>query len=326
MTDASAFWVDGPSRGSLRPTVLAEPASGEVLVRTLWTGVSRGTESVVFRGEVPASERERMRAPFQEGDFGGTVKYGYLNVGAVEQGPAELLGRCVFTLYPHQSAFVVPAQAVTLVPDGVPPRRAVLAGAIETAVNVLWDAAPLVGDRITVIGAGMIGCAIARLARGIPSADVTVVDVDPRKAAVCERLGLAFAEPAGAPRDRDLVIDTSASGDGLRLAIDTAAAEGEIVEASWFGDRPVTVNLGGAFHSRRLTIRSSQVGMVAPRRRAGRTTRDRLELALRLLQDDAFEALLTGESSWRDLPETMAAIASGSDPGLCHTIDWRDAR
>lgn len=322
---ATAYWIEAPARGALRGEAVPGPGAGEVLVRTLYTGISRGTESLVFRGEVPAGERERMRAPFQAGDFPGPVKYGYLNVGVVEQGPAELVGRTVFALYPHQSAFVVPAAAVAVVPDDVPARRAVLAGAVETAVNILWDAAPLVGDRVTVIGAGMIGCAVARLARGIPGVEATIVDIDSTKAEVCERLGVAYAPPAEAPRDRDLVIDTSGSDEGLQLAIDTAATEGEIIEASWFGDRTASVRLGGAFHSRRLTIRSSQVGLVAPRRRGTRTTNDRLRLALRLLRDPAFEHLLTGESSWRDLPEVMAAIAAGSLPGLCHTIDWRDS-
>jgi 2-desacetyl-2-hydroxyethyl bacteriochlorophyllide A dehydrogenase len=322
---AAAFWVDAPSRGALRDVELADPQPGDVGVRTLVTGISRGTESIVFRGEVPAGEHDRMRAPFQDGDFPGPVKYGYLNVGVVEQGPAELTGRTVFTLFPHQSAFVVPASAVAVVPDGVPARRAVLAGAVETAVNILWDAAPLVGDRISVIGAGMIGAAVARLAAALPGADVVLVDVDPGKAEIAARLGVAYAGPGDAPRDRDLVIDASGSGDGLQQAIDTAATESEIVEASWFGDRPVTVQLGGAFHSKRLTIRSSQVGLVAPRRRGTRSTRDRLELALGLLRDPVFDHLLTGESSWRELPDVMSAIAAGSSPGLCHTIDWSDA-
>ncbi|KRB36791.1 zinc-dependent alcohol dehydrogenase [Microbacterium sp. Root180] len=322
---ATAFWVDGPSQGSLREVALSDPAPGDAVVRTLVTGISRGTESIVFRGEVPAGERDRMRAPFQDGELPGPVAYGYLNVGVVESGPAELAGRTVFTLFPHQSVFVVPGSAVSVVPDGVPTRRAVLAGAVETAVNILWDAAPLVGDRVSVVGAGMIGCAVARLAAGIPGADVELVDIDPSKAAVAEGLGVAFAAPDTAARDRDLVIHTSASGDGLQLALDLATTEGEVIEASWFGDRPVSVHLGGAFHSRRLTVRSSQVGMVAPRRRGSRSTHDRLALALDLLRDPAFDQLLTGESSWRDLPAVMAAIADGSAPGLCHTIDWSDA-
>lgn len=326
MSRATAFWVEAPRAGALRDETLGPTRPGDVRVRTLYTGISRGTESLVFRGEVPDGERERMRAPFQQGDFPAPVKYGYLNVGVVEDGVRELVGRTVFALFPHQSSFVVPATAVAVVPDDVPPRRAVLAGAVETAVNILWDAAPLVGDRVAVIGAGMIGCCVARVARGIPGLDLTVVDVDTDKEAVCRAMGVAYARPDDAPHDCDLVIDTSGSGEGLQLALDIAAVEGEVVEASWFGDRAVQVELGGAFHSKRLTIRSSQVGMVAPRRRAVRTTGDRLDLALRLLRDDAFDRLLTGESSWRDLPAVMAAIADGTSPGLCHTIDWRSER
>jgi len=322
---ATAFWVDAPATGSLRGEDVGDPGPGEVLVRTLHTGISRGTESIVFRGEVPAAERDRMRAPFQEGDFPGPVKYGYLNVGVVERGPRELVGRTVFTLFPHQSAFVVPESAIAVVPEEIPARRAVLGGAVETAVNILWDAAPVLGDRVSVVGAGMIGCAVARLARGIPGVDVTLVDVDTAKADVCGRLGVAYAHPDEAPKDRDLVVHTSASGNGLQLAMETVATEGEIIEASWYGDRAVSLRLGGDFHSRRLTIRSSQVGMVAPRRRGSRTTADRLAIALRLLRDPVFDELLTGDSSWRDLPTVMAAIAEGSSPGLCHTIDWRDA-
>lgn len=325
MTQATAFWVETPGRGALRTAELRHPLPGEVLVRTIYTGISRGTESVVFRGQVPTGEHERMRAPFQEGDFPGPVKYGYLNVGVVEEGPDDLRGRAVFTLFPHQSVFAVPESAVTVVPEGVPARRAVLAGAVETAVNVLWDAAPLVGDRITVVGAGMIGCAVARLASEIPGVEVNLVDVDRSKAAVCDLLGVEFAHPEDAPLERDLIVDASGSEAGLQFALQATVVEGEIIVASWFGDRGVRLNLGEDFHSRRLTIRSSQVGMVPPRRRENRTTRDRLELALHLLRDSAFDALLDGNSSWRDLPDLMASVAGGTTPGLCHTIDWRDA-
>lgn len=325
MLEATAFWTEKPGVGVLRSQPLRRPDDGEVLVRTLHTGVSRGTETSVFGGHVPASERERMRAPFQEGDFPGPVKYGYLNVGVVEHGPAAMRGRTVFTLFPHQSAFVVPARAVVAVPHEVPARRAVLAGAVETAVNVLWDAAPLIGDRLTVVGAGMIGCCVARLARGIPGLDITLVDVDASRRAVADRLEVAFAEPDTAPHDRDLVINTSGSDAGLRLALETVITEGDVIEASWYADRPATLPLGADFHSRRLTIRSSQVGVVSPRRRGSRTTFDRLALALELLRDPAFDVLLTAESSWRDLPEVMARLTAGASSDLCHTIDWRDA-
>jgi threonine dehydrogenase-like Zn-dependent dehydrogenase len=293
-----------------------------VVVRALHSGISRGTETLVFRGEVPPSQHAAMRAPFQEGDFPGPVKYGYLSVGVVEQGPADLRGRTVFCLHPHQTAYVVPTGAVVPVPDGVPPRRAVLAGTVETAVNALWDAAPLVGERVTVVGAGMVGCCVARLLAGIPGADVEVVDVDDGRATVAAALGARFATPDRATGARDLVVHTSATGAGLQRSLDLLHAEGTVLDLSWYGDRQVVLSLGGAFHSGRLALRASQVGAVAPARRSTRTTRDRLVLALDLLRDPAFDTLLSGSSRFDELPEVLARLADGSLPALCHTIAY----
>jgi 2-desacetyl-2-hydroxyethyl bacteriochlorophyllide A dehydrogenase len=320
---AAAFWVVEPGRGEIRRVALPEPGPGEVLVRTLHSGVSRGTESLVFGGRVPATQREVMRAPFQDGDFPGPVKYGYLNVGVVESGAENLVGRTVFCLYPHQTSYVVPSAAVTVVPEGVPPRRAVLAGTLETAVNALWDARPLIGDRLAVVGAGMVGCCVARLAAGVVGVQVTLVDLDPGRADVAHALGIGFATPDRAPTDLDLVVHTSASQAGLQTAIDLLAPDGEVVELSWYGDAPVTVSLGGAFHSRRLAVRASQVGEVAARR-TRRTTAERLALPLRLLEDPVFDVLLTGESAFDELPDVMPKLADGSMPALCHTIAYPD--
>ncbi|MDQ4212731.1 zinc-binding alcohol dehydrogenase [Microbacterium capsulatum] len=322
---AAAWWTTGPGRGEFRDEPLPAPAAGEASVRTLWTGISRGTESLVARGSVPVTERERMRAPFQDGDFPFPVKYGYLNVGVVEEGPATLRGRAVFALFPHQSRYVVPVDALLPVPDDVPARRAVLAGAVETAVNVLWDAAPAVGDRVLIVGAGMIGCAVARLACGIPGVEVTVVDVDQSQQAVVTALGARFALAAEPPHAADVVIEASGSGAGLQFALRAAPTDGEVMVASWYGAETVPLELGADFHSRRLTIRSSQVGAVAASRRGRRSTRDRLALALRLLADPAFDLLLGTTSSWRRMPEITAALADGTAGGLCETIDWSAA-
>jgi threonine dehydrogenase-like Zn-dependent dehydrogenase len=276
----------------------------------------------VFRGAVPADQRARMRAPFQEGDFPGPVKFGYLNVGAVEEGPAELRGRTVFCLYPHQTAYVVPARAVSVVPEDVPPARAVLAGTVETAINALWDAQPAVGDRVAVVGAGMVGCCVARLLYRYPALRVILVDVDPSRAEVAAALGVEFALPDEAPEDLDLVVHTSATSEGLQRSLELLAAEGTVIDLSWYGDTEVRLSLGGAFHDRRLAIRSSQVGTVSPARASRRTSSDRLALALELLRDPAFDVLLTGESSFGDLPDVMARLAAGSLPALCHTITY----
>jgi threonine dehydrogenase-like Zn-dependent dehydrogenase len=320
--EARAFWLRAPGYGEIRPASLPDPGQGDVLVRTLRSGVSRGTEAVVFRGGVPPGQYATMRAPFQEGDFPGPVKYGYLNVGAVEQGPPELRGRTVFCLYPHQTAYVVPAGAVTVVPEDVPPARAVLAGTVETAVNALWDAAPLVGDRIAVVGAGMVGCCVARLLSRVPGVQVTLVDVDPARADVAAALGVDFALPAAAADGRDLVVHTSATSAGLQRSLDLLTPEGTVIDLSWYGDLEVRVSLGGAFHSGRLGIRASQVGTLSPARSGRRTTAARLALALELLRDPAFDALVTGESRFGELPDVMARLSAGSLPAICHVITY----
>jgi threonine dehydrogenase-like Zn-dependent dehydrogenase len=321
-SDALAFWLREPGVGEIRATPVDEPGPGEVFVRTLRSGVSRGTETLVFRGGVPASQYAAMRAPFQDGEFPGPVKYGYLNVGVVELGPPELRGRTVFCLFPHQTAYVVPAQAVVVVPDDVPPARAVLAGTVETAVNALWDATPLLGDRITVVGAGMVGCCVARLLSRFPGVRVTLVDVDPARGDVADALGVDFALPADAADGCDLVVHTSATSAGLQHSMDLLADEGTVIDLSWYGDAEVRLSLGGAFHSRRLGIRASQVGVVAAARRGRRTAAERLALALDLLRDPAFDALITGVSRFDELPDVMARLAGGSLPALCHTLTY----
>ncbi|MFD7878467.1 zinc-binding alcohol dehydrogenase [Streptomyces sp. NPDC059766] len=318
---ARAFWLRSPGHGEVRELTLPEPAEDEVVVRSLWSGISRGTETLVFRGGVPASQHAVMRAPFQEGDFPGPVKYGYLNVGVVEEGPAELTGRTVFCLYPHQTRYVVPVSAVTVVPDNVPAERAVLAGTVETAVNALWDAAPLVGDRIAVVGGGMVGCSVAALLARFPGVRVQLVDADPARASVAEALGVGFATPERALGDCDLVVHASATEQGLARSLELLRAEGTVIELSWYGDRRVALPLGEAFHSRRLTVRGSQVGTVSPAR-ANRSYADRLALALDLLADPALDALVTGESAFEDLPEVMPRLASGEIPALCHRVRY----
>ncbi|MER6759044.1 MULTISPECIES: zinc-dependent alcohol dehydrogenase [Amycolatopsis] len=317
-----AFWFTSAAGGEVRSAQVAAPRADEVLVRTRFSALSRGTESLVLRGGVPASQQDIMRAPYQEGDFPWPVKYGYLNVGEVLSGPAELTGRTVFCLYPHQTEYVVPASAVTVVPDDVPAARAVLAGTVETAVNALWDAAPLVGDRIAVIGAGMVGCSVARLLSRFPGVDVQLVDPDPDRAEVADAFGIRYATPETATGDLDLVVHASATDAGLARSLELLGREGTVVELSWYGDRQVSVPLGENFHSRRLTVRGSQVGTVSPARAARRSYGDRMALALRLLADPAFDVLITGESAFAELPDVAARLADGTLRGLAHRITY----
>ena len=320
---AHACWLVEPGCAELRVETLLEPTAGQVRVRTLHSGISRGSETLVYRGEVPVSEYGRMRAPFQSGDFPGPVKYGYSSVGVVEAGPAALRGRAVFCLFPHQSHYVVPADAVHPLPDGVPPGRAVLAANLETAINALWDAVPLVGDRISVVGGGAVGLLIAWLAGRLPGCAVQVVDTQVARREVAQRLGVEFAVPEAARGEADLVVHASGRTEGLATALRLAAFEATVVELSWYGQREVSVALGGAFHSRRLTLKSSQVSQVAVAQRSRWSHRRRIELALSLLTDRTLDALITDAAPFEALPAVLARLAaSGSDTTLCHRIDY----
>lgn len=319
---ASALWYCGPRQAELREEVLSPPGPGEVRVNTLYSAISRGTESLVFGGRIPAGEFQRMRAPFMAGDFPFPVKYGYAAVGQIENGSDALRDKTVFTLYPHQSAFNIPADAVVPLPENVPPLRAVLAANMETALNGVWDAAPGPADRIAVVGAGVVGSLVAYLCGQIPGADVTLVDINAGRAELARQLGVGFADPASAKADCDLVVHASGSPDGLRTALELAGDEATVLEMSWYGDTPVTAMLGGPFHSRRLRLISSQVGCVAPSHRPRWTYRRRLAAAIALLGDPRLDALLAPAVAFSDLPERLPKIL---DPGrgiLCQPIAY----
>jgi threonine dehydrogenase-like Zn-dependent dehydrogenase len=300
---------------------VSPPGYGEVTVRTLESGISRGTEALVFAGRVPPSEWQRMRCPFQGGAFPFPVKYGYAAVGVVEDGPPERLGQRVFCLHPHQTRFTLPEAAVIPVPDAVPTRRAVLAAQIETALNASWDAAPRIGDRIAVVGGGTIGCLTAWLCARLPGTEVTLIDPAPARATVAATLSLALAAPAQAPQDCDLVFHASGTAEGLALSLSLAGFEAEVIELSWYGDAAVTVPLGGAFHSQRLSLRASQVGTVAPARRARRSHAERLLLALSLAADPRLDALVQAATPFDDLPKALPAIL-GRPGALFHRVTY----
>jgi len=317
-----AFWIAEPGRGEIRPEPPAVAGADHVLVRARFSGISRGTEALVFEGRVPVSEYGRMRAPFQGGNFPAPVKYGYASVGIVEAGPPELRGEHVFVLHPHQTRYAVPAAAVHVIPPGVPPARAVLTANLETAINIVWDAEVRPGDRISVVGGGTVGLLVAWLAGRIPGCDVQVVDRNPSRGGVAATLGVGFALPESPRRESDVVVHASGSPAGLSLALELAAFEAVVIEASWYGSDVVPLRLGEAFHARRLTIRSSQVGTVAPAQRARWDSRRRMALALSLLRDPALDALITGESGFESLPETMARLARSPGDVICHRVRY----
>lgn len=321
---ADAFWVTGPATGRIESVTLPTLADEEVEVRTHFSGVSRGTESLVFLNQVPVSEYQRMRAPFQAGEFPFPVRYGYNSVGEVVAGPDALLGRMVFCLYPHQTRYRVPASAVIPLPADVPPERAILAANLETAINGLWDASPRVGDRIAVVGCGVVGALMAWLASRIPGTRVTAIDTDASRLGLMEQLGVRFVTRTR-DNDHDLVIHASGHPDGLSTALQLGGMEARIIEMSWFGNQSVVLPLGEAFHARRLTLRASQVGTVSPCQAPRWSHRDRLALALSLLNEPALDALISGESRFAELPTTMGVLSQAGSGVLCERIVYPPA-
>jgi threonine dehydrogenase-like Zn-dependent dehydrogenase len=319
---AHAFWTVGSLTGELRSEALPRPSEGDVVVRTRHSGVSRGTEALVFGGQVPRSEHERMRAPFQSGEFPWPVKYGYSAVGRVEAGPEALVGRHVFCLHPHQDRFVVPADAVIALPDEVPPARAILAANVETAINAVWDAEIGPGDRVAVVGAGVIGALVGWLAGRIPGTEVTLIDLREQREALAGRLGVDFARPDSAVGECDAVVHASASEAGLARALALAGNQARVIELSWYGQRQPGVPLGEAFHSRRLSLVSSQVGQLPPARRPRWSHRRRLGLAVSLLADPALDSLITSASPFASMPDELPRVLSPQADVLCHRIDY----
>jgi hypothetical protein len=319
---AQALWYVGPGQAEIRQERLPPLADGMVRVRARYGAISRGTEALIAAGRVPESEYQRMRAPFMSGSFPFPVKYGYATIGEIEAGPASLMGRNVFALHPHQTKFDMPADAVVSVPGDIPVSRAVLAANVETALNATWDAAPGPSGRIAVIGAGVVGALIGFLCARIEDTEVTLIDIDPARAKLAEALGLKFSAPDAAPADCNFVFHSSATAEGLTTALNIAADEATIVELSWYGAGTIALPLGGAFHSRRLKIISSQVGRVAPSHRASFTHRQRLEAAVKLTAHPHLDALLAPAIAFRELPERLPDILRPRSGVLCQLINY----
>jgi NADPH:quinone reductase-like Zn-dependent oxidoreductase len=316
-----ALWFTGPEQATLKTVSVPLPQANNILVRALVSGVSRGTESLVFRGLVPESEHKRMRCPFQEGEFPFPIKYGYAMVGVVENGPAALLGETVLCLHPHQTRFIIPRDAAIIVPPGTPPERAILAPQMETALNALWDAAPRAGDQIAVVGGGVIGCLVAYLCARIPGCSVALIDPDESRQNIAVAFGATFALPDEAPAGNDLVFHASGTASGLQTALSLAGFEASVIELSWYGKTPVQVPLGASFHSQRLILRSSQVGAIAPERWARWNHTRRLALALSLTADPRLDILLDKIIPFEELPAALPKIL-GRAGVLCVRVTY----
>jgi len=318
---ARALWYVEPLKVELRSERLEVSKRDMVLVQSQYSGISRGTERLVCSGNVPESEFRTMRAPMQIGDFPFPVKYGYCATGFIQKGPKDLIGRAFFCLHPHQDLFLVAPDMLVEVPSTVPLKRATLAANMETALNAHWDAASGPCDSIAVVGAGVVGMLVAYLAARLPGADVIVIDSNPARAQVVEAFGARFALPSDdLPEDRDIVFHASASSEGLATALSLAAVEARVVEMSWYGAELVSAPLGGAFHSRRLQLISTQVGKVAPSRRPRWDYARRIAAAMNLLDRPELDLLVNEEIAFEDAPALLPGILNPESAALAPVI------
>ncbi len=334
VTGSRAKRLTYPKAGKaiIEPIQIPEIDEEMVLVKNLFSGISRGTESLVYTGKVPPAEWQRMQCPFMDGSFSFPVTYGYACVGKVIAAGTSVnnldVGNTIFALHPHQDLIALPANSCNLMPDGLPAERGVLSANMETGLNAVWDAEITGNPACAVIGAGVVGLLTAHALRETTGINPVVIDIDPKKRRIAEELGFRFARPAELEQERmesfDILFHASSNGAGLQTAIDTAAFEAKIIEMSWYGDKSVTLNLGSAFHSKRLRIISSQVGTVAASKRSTTSHADRMGQAMQMLCDERLDTLLEKPVSFHDLPNHVHDIFSHKSNALCPLIDYTD--
>jgi threonine dehydrogenase-like Zn-dependent dehydrogenase len=320
MIRARAFWLTGKGRGALKREALPDPGGEEwCVVRAMFSAVSPGTERLVADGKVPVALRKEMRCPYMGGNFPFPVKYGYSLVGEVVQGPVELRGRKVHVLHPHQDVCVVRSEDVRPLPDDLPPARATLASNMETAVTAAWDSGVALGERVLVVGFGIVGSLIARIFGLGPAVDLEIAEKRPDRRRLAESMGFrATGRPSA--ESFDVAFDTSGTPAGLQTAIDSVGVEGRVVAVSWFGAEPVRLDLGGSFHSRRKRIIGSQVSRIPGSLRPRWDIRRRTELVFRLLERPEFDLHVGPTVPFTELPKAFETLVRRSPGGLSPLI------
>ncbi|MDP8924870.1 MAG: zinc-binding dehydrogenase [Chloroflexota bacterium] len=336
MGRARAVWFTAPRTVELREEAIGRPGPGEILVETVISAISHGTEMLVYRGEVPPESS--LDLPTLAGSFGYPIKYGYASVGRVVEAGGEVggvsAGDPVFALHPHQTRFVVSASLAWRLPPTLGPERGIFAANVETALNALLDAPIRIGERVVVFGQGVVGLLVGLLARRNGAGRVVVVDRYRRRREVALALG---ADAALAPSDSlaaelraaledapaDVAFEASGNPAALQAAIDSVADEGTVVACSWYGTKPVTLALGGHFHRGRVRLRSTQVGRLDPGLAPRWTLARRTSVVTRLLETLPLDSLIThrvplSQAAWAyqlvdEQPEETVQVALAYD-------------
>ena len=307
---AHGLWFLGANQFSIREETLRSPSTPYCVVKSICSGISQGTEQLVYSEAVPESIQHQMRCPYMGGDFPFPIKYGYSLVGEVVEGPENIVGRNVHMLHPHQDYGCVHPRDIYLLDDGILPEKAILASNMETAVNAVWDSQVTLGDRVLVVGFGNVGSLVARILSLSMGVEMFVTDTSALKRSMAQKMGFNVCEISQLKEEFDISFNVSASADGLQTAIDAVGYEGKIIELSWYGNRAVSLQLGGDFHIQRKTIISSQVSHIPSHRLARWDTIRRKKLVFSLLKQPEFEEHVTHNLRFSELPRILSESRS----------------
>jgi 2-desacetyl-2-hydroxyethyl bacteriochlorophyllide A dehydrogenase len=319
---ARELWFTAPGRVELREGAAVSVQEGQVRVRGLRSGVSQGTELLLFKGEGPTPFDPSLDTP---GTPTYPRRYGYAWVGEVTESRAAAVqvGTRIFGLLPHGDEHVVHAARLRALPDDVPAERAVLAANLETALNVVWDAGVALGDEVVVLGGGVVGSLVGHVAR-LGGAQARVLEPSEPRRRAAQRLGLDAVSPESAgSKLADIVVEASGNPAALDQAISLAREEGVVAVASFYGERVAAVRLGSEFHRRRLSLKASQVSRLPPSRAPGWSFERRFGLVARLLADSRLDALLERPLPFAEAPAWYAHLAEAPGQHLQSIFSYR---
>jgi threonine dehydrogenase-like Zn-dependent dehydrogenase len=308
-----ALWHRSASESEIITGDIRKEEGKELLVESFFSLVSIGTERTVALGMVPPEIREQMKVPYMEGSFSFPCKYGYSLVGKIIRGPAGLKNRFVHLMHPHQDMAWVHPSSVFPLPDGIPPRRAVLAGNMETAVNALWDSEISVGDSVLIAGFGIVGALIALLASCIPGVAIVVLETNEKRRSLAAKLGFDLFENFRTGNTPfDAALNTTGDENALQICIDNTGFESQVTEVSFYGTKAVSVRMGGNFHISRKRIAVSQVSNLPLKKLARWDHLRRKQLVYNLLKDNRFDCLVENAVPFHDAPVLFKLIRSNA--------------
>ena len=317
---SQSFWLIKKNKPKIISSdIFYKKNSKSVLVKTLYSGISKGTEKLVANGKVNFTQFDIMRCPLQEGSFDFPIKYGYINIGEIINGPKFLIGKNIFTLSPHQSIFKISLNNINVI-KSKNIKKYLLTANMETAVNIFWDSQTKKNNKILIIGLGSVGLLTAYYFKLRGYKNLYVTDINTNKRKISNKLNLNFVNFSKV-KNLDCIINTTSSYEILNNCFTKLNLDGKVVEASWYGQSYGKLNLGNEFHSKRLKIISSQVSNIPPHMKKTHTYKSRLKIAIDSLSDDKLMCLINSTSKFENLEKDYISILNNKNI-IMHAVKY----